>query len=153
MSSQQSPTATPNTDVRYGDYIGVDFWGNKVVPVWTDERAGGFDMDIYTAVIDITTGIQPVAGNVPAKFELMQNYPNPFNPTTNINFSIPKKSNVTLSVFDITGKEVANLISGDYEAGEHTISWDASSVSSGVYFYKLTTTDGFNETRKMILIK
>jgi hypothetical protein len=51
LSSQQSPTARPNNDVRFGDYIGVDFWGSKIVPIWTDERAGGFDQEIYTAVV------------------------------------------------------------------------------------------------------
>ncbi len=153
LSTAQSPTNTPNTDVRYGDYIGIDFWGNKIVPVWTDERAGGFDMEIYTAVIDITTGIQPVAGNVPAKYELMQNYPNPFNPSTNILFNLPKKSNVSLSIYDISGKEVATLLSGDYESGEHSVTWDGSAVASGVYFYKLIASDGFTETKKMILVK
>ena len=60
VSSAQSPTNIPNSDVRFGDYIQLDFYGNKIVPVWTDERAGGFDMDIYTAVIDAVIPVELV---------------------------------------------------------------------------------------------
>lgn len=152
LSTQQSPTNEPNSDVRFGDYIGNDFWTNKIVPVWTDERAGGFDMEIYTANIDILSGINPVVNTIPSQYELRQNYPNPFNPSTKINFSLPKQSNIELSIFDINGQLVSKVYEGEMNAGEHSITWDGGKVSSGIYFYRLTT-NGFTETKKMMLIK
>jgi len=89
---------------------------------------------------------------VPSLFHLYPNYPNPFNPTTKISFSIPQKSQIKLKVFDVLGREVANLADGVYEAGKHEITFDASKLPSGVYFYNLTT--GNNSiSKKMLLVK
>ncbi|MBE2219879.1 MAG: T9SS type A sorting domain-containing protein, partial [Ignavibacteria bacterium] len=85
-----------------------------------------------------------------------QNYPNPFNPVTNIGFRIVDFGFVTITVFDVTGKEITKLINTDLKAGEYNIDWNASAYSSGVYFYKLTVTAGrevFTDTKKMVLIK
>lgn len=90
--------------------------------------------------------------STPNSFGLSQNRPNPFNPTTEISFSLPEASGVKLEVFNIRGQKVTTLADGTYSAGEHTITWDASDMSSGVYFYRLTT-DGFTETKKMVLLK
>jgi hypothetical protein len=152
LSSQQSPTNQPNTDVRFGDYIAVDFWGNRITSAWTDERAGAYDMEIYTAVYDITTGMQPTVNSIPSKFELKQNYPNPFNPVTRIDFNIPKTTNINLSIFDLNGQLVSKVYEGMMNRGEHSISWDGGKFSSGVYFYRLTS-DGYTETKKMMMIK
>lgn len=82
----------------------------------------------------------------------VENYPNPFNPTTRISFTIPQKGNVKLRVFDLLGREITILADGVYEAGKYEVSFDASSLPSGVYFYNLTT--GSNTiTKKMLLIK
>jgi Secretion system C-terminal sorting domain len=89
---------------------------------------------------------------IPEKFELSQNYPNPFNPSTKISFSLPKQDKVTLTVFDITGKETAVLVNENLNAGNHEVSFDASGLSSGVYFYTIRTT-GFTSTKRMILSK
>lgn len=90
---------------------------------------------------------------VPGKFSLAQNYPNPFNPVTKINFELPVNTNVKLAVFDVTGRMIAELISGKiYTAGYHSIEFNASMLSSGVYFYKLTTNEN-NAIKKMVLIK
>jgi hypothetical protein len=151
LSTQQSPTSEPNTDVRFGDYIGVDFWTNKIIPVWTDERAGGFDMEIYSANYDIT-GVAPVVNAIPKIYELQQNYPNPFNPTTTINFVLPKESKINLSIYDINGKLVSKIFDGNMNSGKHSITWSGNNIASGVYFCKLTT-DGFEDTKKMLLIK
>jgi hypothetical protein len=152
LSSVQSPTNVPNSDVRYGDYIGVDFWGNKVVPVWTDERAGGYNQEIYTAVVDITTGIEPVVNNIPGKFALEQNYPNPFNATTKIEFYLPEKSWVTLKIYDETGREVATQLDGWVDKGKQFVNFYGDNYSSGVYFYKMTA-GNYSKTRKMVLVK
>lgn len=90
--------------------------------------------------------------NAPVQFELSQNYPNPFNPSTTINFSIPQSSNVTLKVFNTLGQEVKTLINQNMESGAHSISFDASELNSGIYFYKLDAGQ-FSEVRKMTLIK
>jgi photosystem II stability/assembly factor-like uncharacterized protein len=96
-------------------------------------------------------GVDPAA-IVPDKYELMQNYPNPFNPSTKISFAIPKEGNVKLIVYDINGKETVLLVNGRMNAGTHQITWNASGISSGVYFYKIETSD-FTDVKKMILVK
>ncbi len=97
-------------------------------------------------------GIENQNGETPTDFQLHQNYPNPFNPETKINFSIPKKSNVSIMVYDISGKEIQRLIDSEVDAGQHSVSFIGSNLSSGVYFYKLTVGD-FTATKKMIVIK
>jgi PKD repeat protein len=89
---------------------------------------------------------------VPDDYGLDQNYPNPFNPTTEIAFSLPNAARVTLEVFNVVGQRVAVLADGTYGAGSHIVTWDAAGNSSGVYFYRLTTTE-FTQTKKMMLIK
>ena len=80
-----------------------------------------------------------------------QNYPNPFNPSTTISYQLPKAGNLTLKVFDILGREVATLVNENVEAGKHSINFDASNFSSGMYIYKLQSAN-FVQTRKMILL-
>jgi hypothetical protein len=87
------------------------------------------------------------------RFALNQNYPNPFNPTTNISFSIPSKSFVSLKVFDLLGREVATLVSEEMLAGNHSRQWNAINIPSGVYFYRLQAGSSYNETKKLILLK
>ncbi len=98
------------------------------------------------------TGVEPISSNTPDKFSLSQNYPNPFNPVTNINFALPKAGSVKLVVFDMTGREVAVLVNGQYTAGTYRVDYDASSLASGVYFYRLET-ESFTDVKKMMLIK
>lgn len=88
----------------------------------------------------------------PDKFVLNQNHPNPFNPTTSISFNLPAAGQVSLKVFDISGKEVAGLVDNYLEAGRHSINFDASTLSSGVYYYKLASGNNMS-MRKMLLIK
>ncbi|GAB5410787.1 MAG: hypothetical protein BalsKO_31520 [Balneolaceae bacterium] len=89
----------------------------------------------------------------PREFSLDQNYPNPFNPATNISFSLPSTSDVTLEVFNMLGQKVATLLQGEkMNAGAHTQKFDASSLSSGMYLYRLST-PSFVQSRKMMLIK
>jgi hypothetical protein len=85
-------------------------------------------------------------------YSLAQNFPNPFNPTTNINFSVPKSEFVKISVYDITGRLVQELVNSNLTAGKYNATWDASNYSSGVYFYKIQAGD-FTEMKKMSLIK
>ncbi len=82
----------------------------------------------------------------------MQNFPNPFNPSTQINFSIPKNSNVSLKVYDSNGSEIATLVNGNKAAGNYQVNFDASKYASGIYYYTITA-GSFTYTRKMILMK
>lgn len=90
--------------------------------------------------------------NVPSQFGLVQNYPNPFNASTNIKYSLDKSSRVELKVYNLLGQEVATLVNGKQDSGEHTVAWVASDCTSGIYFYKLAAGD-YSETRRMALIK
>jgi len=97
-------------------------------------------------------GIQNNNTGVPDKFFLYQNYPNPFNPTTNIRFDITKAGNVKLAVYDLAGRQVAELVNSSYNAGSYTYDFNAENLATGVYFYKLETPE-FTSIRKMILVK
>ncbi len=89
---------------------------------------------------------------LPEGFALNQNYPNPFNPTTTISFTLPAAGEVRLEVFNVLGQQVAVLADGQYGAGTHHVTWDASGVSTGVYLYRLQAGE-FRETKKMLLVK
>jgi photosystem II stability/assembly factor-like uncharacterized protein len=94
----------------------------------------------------------PGETGIPDKYSLSQNYPNPFNPTTTFKFALPNSSNVKLIVYDLLGREVAALVNEFKNAGYYNVNWDASNYSSGVYFYKITTSR-FTDVKKMILVK
>jgi len=92
------------------------------------------------------------AGELPVGYSLKQNVPNPFNPTTTINFTMGETGAASLKVYDLSGREVATLVNGNVERGEHSVAFDASNLSSGVYFYTLQVA-GSAETHKMVLMK
>lgn len=97
---------------------------------------------------------EPVTDLVPNGYKLDQNYPNPFNPSTKIAYTVPKSGNVSLKVFNALGQEVATLFEGRKQAGSHELTFDASGLTSGVYFYRLEVEDaGVSLTRKLTLIK
>lgn len=96
-------------------------------------------------------------GGLPVDFALAQNYPNPFNPSTEISFSLPRASHVTLNVFNITGRRVATLVDRRLEAGDHAVTWDGTDesgarVATGVYLYRIEAAE-FTSSRKMLLVK
>jgi hypothetical protein len=126
-----------------------------VVSGWTGSGTGVTDRLKFT-IIDGTCAVITGTGNngnvLPADYILEQNYPNPFNPVTVINYYIPKAGQVQITVSDILGKEIAVLVNQNLPAGKFAVDFDASSLSSGVYFYTLTSGD-FRETKKMLLIK
>ena len=90
--------------------------------------------------------------NLISEYRLDQNYPNPFNPSTTISYTIPMTSNVSLKIFNVLGKEVATLVNETKNAGNYSINFNAVGLSSGVYFYQLTT-DNFTSTKKFTLMK
>jgi len=100
-------------------------------------------------------GVMPVNNGIPKNFSLNQNYPNPFNPSTEIEFAIPPEGangNVKLEVYDILGMEVSTIVNEQLRSGTYRVNFNATGLSSGVYFYKLETR-GFSESKKMILTK
>tara|TARA_Y100001935_G_scaffold128815_1_gene106818 strand:+ start:33721 stop:34227 length:507 start_codon:yes stop_codon:yes gene_type:complete len=91
--------------------------------------------------------------DIPDKFEISQNYPNPFNPSTNIDYSLPETSDVLIEVYNSIGVKVATLINTRQTAGRHKVTFNAGSVSSGMYFYTMQVNGKLLSTKKMILVK
>ncbi|MCH7689907.1 MAG: T9SS type A sorting domain-containing protein [candidate division Zixibacteria bacterium] len=95
--------------------------------------------------------------NLPADYNMSQNYPNPFNPITTIEFKLPIRSNISISIYNMLGQKVKQLVNQEFSAGNYRITWDGTTsngvrASTGVYFYRLET-ESFVQTKKMILLK
>jgi hypothetical protein len=101
---------------------------------------------------ELIVGVEQNRSEVPTMFSLSQNYPNPFNPITDISFTIPTKSFITLKIFDALGREVAMLVNGYLSVGSYTKQWNAKSASSGIYFYSLVA-GPYKETKKLVLLR
>ncbi len=125
-------------------YIGFRYNMNTAV--------NGYFVQLDDVEYQGTVGITQIGTTVPDKFALNQNYPNPFNPGTKISFDLARNSNVKLTVFNSVGQKVMNIFEGNRPAGSYIATFDGSSLSSGVYFYRLET-EYFTETKKMQLIK
>lgn len=104
------------------------------------------------ASYSVVTNVETQLTGVPDKFALSQNYPNPFNPSTKIKYDVPVTGNVSLKIYNTLGMEVANLFQGMKNPGSYEIEFNAQTLASGVYFYKLTS-DNFSITKKMMLVK
>ncbi len=113
---------------------------------------GTYGKSIYSIPFSQIIGVKQISSTIPDKYILYQNYPNPFNPATKIKYQISDKSNISLKVFDIRGKEITVLVNEKQSAGTYELTFDGSSLNSGVYFYRLIS-DNFNETKKLILVK
>ncbi len=98
------------------------------------------------------TGIKQTVELMPADYSLSQNYPNPFNPTTRIQFELPKASKVKIVVYNQIGQQVAQLANAEYPAGTHEVNFDGTSLSSGIYYYRIEA-GSYVQTRKMVLLK
>ncbi len=107
---------------------------------WADQSVVGISDDVQTS-------------SIPTGFTLEQNYPNPFNPSTTIRYALPAAGKVKLQIYNVLGALVETLVDENRQAGQYTITWDASNVASGVYFYRLTTDNGLTKIRKMMLLK
>jgi Secretion system C-terminal sorting domain len=123
--------------------------------IWCVGSTGGgtgYTGKLYKASVYIVTGIRNSGGPIPVNFALYQNFPNPFNPSTTIPFSIPQPGQVKLSVYDLTGREVNILVNKFLNAGDYRSDWNASGLSSGVYFYKLEA-GSYSDTKEMMFVK
>ena len=99
----------------------------------------------WTKVITVSVG-------APKDYKLYNNFPNPFNPSTRISFELPKASHVRLIIYDVVGREVAQVADGDYPAGYNELTWNGVQASSGVYFYRIST-DRWSAIKKMLMLK
>jgi hypothetical protein len=106
----------------------------------------------YKNYIAAVTSVHRSDSSIPLQFQLFQNYPNPFNPSTTIHFSLPQRSHVTLKVFVVLGREVATLVDGEMNAGEHSVVLDAMDLPSGVYLFRIQV-GSYTESKKLILVK
>lgn len=141
------PVVTMGTGVKPNSSV----WYNMVWTVFNKDSAGVSMLYAYGKRIYIS-GVKQLGTEIPAVFSLHQNYPNPFNPVTLINFDIPHQSKVTLRVYDILGREAVLLVNEVKPAGSYCVQFDASRLTSGIYFYKLDA-GAFSEVRKMIVVK
>jgi hypothetical protein len=119
--------------------------GTNLIVDWGFEQVAPFAID------NLNTGIEN-ENEMPSSFSLIQNFPNPFNPTTTIKYQIPELSFVTIKVYDVLGNEITTLVNEEKPIGIYTIEFDASNLPSGIYFYKLQSSN-FTQTKKMILQK
>jgi hypothetical protein len=106
---------------------------------------------------DIVTGVEHISNALPAEYRLEQNYPNPFNPSTTIQFALPafgarSRERVQLKIFDVLGRLAAIVLDEELPPGEHKVIFDASTLPSGVYFYRLQS-EKFSQTRKLVLMR
>lgn len=135
------------------DSIGITYidnaWGtlNLLGAIIDGKRYGNQIVSVYNK-------------DLPTNYQLLQNYPNPFNPTTNFQFSIVNSELTILKVYDVLGRVVSTLVNEVKQPGEYSVTWDASNIPSGVYFYRLVVssieplqTKSYTETKKMILMK
>jgi hypothetical protein len=147
----------------YSDKNGEGNAANRVWELYNDGSYGdfttstpnwGLDIDLWIAAYykkGTTTGVEDLAA-IPQQYSLEQNYPNPFNPSTTITFSLPQRSKVTLKVYDILGRQVAELMNEEAAAGKHLLRWNAKGLASGTYFYRLQAGD-YTDIKKMLLLK
>ena len=133
----------------------VELLNGRIYNTWTDDRDGRTGDDIWANVLNWNDPIGATEKEIssrPKEFHLNQNYPNPFNPSTTIQFDLPKTGQVTLKVFNVLGEELATLVSNRLPAGSYSYEWDASSLASGVYLYRLQA-GNYVKTRKMVMMK
>jgi hypothetical protein len=125
---------------------------NARIRIVQDNTGGDYvDESEDFTITDVQTSIGVQEKN-PAVFKLHPNYPNPFNPTTVINYELPNSTNIDLSVYNLLGQKIVTLVSGQQNAGYHSIEWNALHLSAGAYFIKLQA-DDFVQIKKAILIK
>jgi hypothetical protein len=144
-------TDTLNADPLFVDPANGDFSlqaGSPAIGAGNDGENLG---DLRWTVISTAVEDEKLA-DLPSGFMLHQNYPNPFNPVTTISFRLKKSAHTTLTVYNVMGQEVLKLIDKKLERGAHELSFDASSLDSGIYFYRLKSGDN-TSIKKMVLTK
>lgn len=151
----ESPAIDAGDNSLLPHFVDTDLDGQTRILDGNNSGHGVIDLGAYEYASEMeptNTEDLPMDNLLPRKFLLLPNYPNPFNPLTTIGFQVPEKSHIVIEVFDVTGRRVALLIDNTLPAGEYKTSFDASNYASGIYLYRIKTTD-FSQTRKMLLLK
>jgi hypothetical protein len=138
---------------RHPTFVGLS--GQTYEPNGTgvDRIGSGYCFEVRDPLV----GVEEVEGSLPREFSVSQNYPNPFNPSTTIDYTVPRKSQVNLAVYNVLGQKVATLVDQEMAAGKYRAVWDGKAdsgnpLSSGIYFYKFEA-DNFVKTNKMVMLK
>ena len=137
------PTASKNWSYVKDEVDGFQL--EYATPLTADQMES---LGMNIALINVERQIN----SVPDGYQLEQNYPNPFNPTTTIRYSVVERCNVEIIVYDALGKQIRSLVNGDHDAGVYEVDFDATGLTSGVYFYQIKTT-AFSDTKKLVLMK
>lgn len=147
VAEGQVPPSGKVTSYNYF-FLGKDTpWG--LASIMADEYNLPF---ILTYVnVDLKSAVEQTRTVAFTQFELMQNFPNPFNPSTTIEYHLPKATDVSLKIYNLLGEEIAILQMGHFSAGKHSVQWNASGIASGVYLYRLQTSD-FTATGKLVRV-
>lgn len=134
-----------------GDYISNTSAGQTIIGESDNSTFKHFTGITYPMYSHITS-VDLIGGLTPSIYKLEQNYPNPFNPLTTIKYQLPKKSFINLSVYDVLGRKVAELVNKQQNAGFYELKFDASALASGIYIYSIRS-EKFNAVKKLMLIK
>jgi CubicO group peptidase (beta-lactamase class C family) len=130
-----------------------------VVVLTNSGNAGSNVQSLSNSILELlnntfgSVNISPVTAEIPLSYKLYQNYPNPFNPSTKIRFDIPETGNVEIKVFDISGKEISELLNKNINPGTYELIFNGNDLSSGIYFYRMKVNNEAVHVRKMILLR
>jgi hypothetical protein len=127
---------TPNTNVRFGDYIHIDTYNGKIIPVWTDDRAGNYNQEVYTAVVEIPVALAE-KGVLNGSFTLYQNYPNPFSGSTTLKFETRERLLVSMQIFGTAGQLIDMPVDEVLDEGIHQYEWTGAGLPPGIYTLKV----------------
>jgi len=152
ISSQSSYDTIYLADTVYGglilQYNTYYYW--RVIGI--NSCGQGNSSMVWTFITISASRIINISSEIPAEYKLYNNYPNPFNPSTNIKYQITNNKFTTLKIFDVLGREVKSLVNEFQKAGIYEVSFDATDLTSGIYFYRLQSGD-FTEVKRMVMIK
>ncbi len=144
---------TPSKYKFFGDYINIAAYKGEIRPIWM--RLDNRQLSVWTAIINddsLLSEVKTAGSNLCTDYELKQNYPNPANPATTIPYSLPRRSQIELGVYNVLGQKIRILYKGIQTRGNHEVSFNAENLASGVYFYYLRTSEKLL-TRKMTILK
>ena len=131
-------------DINLLNHGSAGYYMQRIANLWADPS--------LILKYDPTVGVEEIDNEMPTEYVLYQNYPNPFNPRTNIGFRIADRGFVSIKVYDVLGKEIATLVNEEKPAGNYEVEFDATNLTSGIYFYQLKA-GNLIETKKMLLLK
>lgn len=153
LSTAHTHIEYQNTDIRFGDYISIDSWKSKVIPVWTDERKDGYDMEIYSSVItDSTVGITSVTNDIPPHYSLYQSSPSLFDIQGDSKFELPLPTSGSTSIYNLFGSEVSLIENEKRQEENIKTKLDALNFKNGIYLNRMNF-GIFIQTGKLLLVK